>query len=721
MRLIFAILFTLVAGYLCCEPEKDRQVQVQLNSPTYHNGILETDQGGVLEGDGIRIQAQKIYYVKTPADQKEGSSKEWSVIAEGNLFVKYNGHPFVGERLEYNFEKREGHLTNGRTQIGCWFVSSNRIDLLPDNSYKLYKTSLTTCESGNSLWEIHIKKGRVLEYDIISARNAQVRVLKVPIFWFPYLKARFSTLKDLPAYYSFTTGGSQGQRISLRYLAYSTLSLKSYLQLDFWFKKGPSGSVQFDYKPPEHPTSFQSNSFLAYDKQGSNPPTGSAPYNMFRQRYVGELKSFIANKLLITGQYEYLSDPYIMETYFNRYYFLHTLRETELEMRVNEKLWLSYLRAKVRINSFQTVNQELPIFHFNLKPLAIGRTGMILDASFNLGYLDYVFGSFVSDQFSNFRSPRLEITPRLYWPLHFWGISLTPFGQYIGVGYGQSPESHPQWNTLGVVGAEANYKLSRIFNNKVRHTIEPYTSYQFMTKPTVDLNNLYFFDFSDAYAKNNQLRWGIRNSIYTKKEGKLKNPFNIDVYSYGFFNNSTIGSFIPRMYVEISTLLPFAFTTFSYAYNFQHNKIDFANVRTAITISEDFALSFLFMHRSAYDYKKADHESFLLDVFRTQAELLSSPLSDRRNITQSKLYWRVLRNLIFEFEARQGWLRVSSPPFNEMRFDVTFLLPCNWRFKFSPQRTISPNPGSKYIWRWHFSLQLGGSAPKKASKPYTFW
>lgn len=721
MRLIAITLLTLIFGSLYSEPENNGLVHIQLNSPVYHDGVLKTDQGGVLEGNKIRIQAQNIYYVKKQANQTENTENEWYVIAEGNLFIRYNGHPFVGEKLEYNFEKSEGRLINGRTQLGCWFVSSHQIDLLPDNSYKLYKTSLTTCESGNSLWEIHIKKGRVHEYDIISATNAQVRVLKVPIFWFPYLKTRFSTLKDLPAYYSFTTGGSQGQRISLRYLAYSSLTMKSYLQLDFWFKKGPSGSAQFDYKSPKGFTTLQSNSFLAYDKQGSHPPTGASPYNMFRQRYVGEFKSRVANKLLIHGQYEYLSDPYILETYFNRYYFLHTMRDTSFEMRINEKVWQSYLRAKVRINRFQTVNQELPIFHFNLKPLPIGNTGLITDASFNIGYLDYVFGSFISNQFTNFRSPRLEIKPRLYLPLHFWGLSITPFGQYIGVGYGQSPRSRPEWNTLGIVGAEANYKLSRIFNNKLRHTIEPYTSYQFMTKPTVNLNNLYFFDFSDAYAKNNQLRWGIRNSLYTKKDGKLKNPFNIDIYTYGFFNNSTIGSFIPRMYVEISTLLPFAFTTFSYAYNFQHNRIDFANVRTAITLSEDFAISFLFMHRSAYDYKKADHDSFLLDVFRPQSQLINSPLSDRRNIAQSKIYWRMLRNLIFEFESRQGWLRINSPPFNEMRFDVTFLLPCNWRFKFSPQRTISPNPGSKYIWRWHFSLQLGGNPPKEMSKPYIFW
>ena len=53
-------------------------------------------------------------------------------------------------------------------------------------------------------------------------------------------------------------------------------------------------------------------------------------------------------------------------------------------------------------------------------------------------------------------------------------------------------------------------------------------------------------------------------------------------------------------------------------------------------LSQKILLFFLFMHRSAFDYKKANHNSFLLDVFHPQATLLASPLSDRRNIAQIK-------------------------------------------------------------------------------------
>lgn len=710
-------LFLLTTSSLALAIAPSSDVQVNLRSPVYEDGVLTTEQGGVLEGEFIRIQATHITYVKKEC----AGQTEWFVKAHGNLMVKYSGKTFVGDSIEYNFNDKQGIIINGRTQIGLWFIGGKQILLKPDNSYELKHTTLTTCESGTSLWELHVNKGTVHEYDVLTAKNAQVRLFKVPIFWFPYLKAKLSTLQDIPAYYSFITGGSQGQIISMRYLAYSSPSFKSYLQLDFWFKKGPSGSVQFDYKAPNHPTTFQANNFVAYDKQANNPPTGSSLYNMLRQRYVGELNTQLWNKLYINGQYEKLSDAFVLETYFNRYYFLQTMRQTHLEMRMHEDRWLSYIRGKVRINRFQTVSQELPIFAFNLKPFSLGKSGFIGDGIFNVGYLDYVYGSYISNTNPNFRSARMEIKPRIYYPIHFKGFTVTAMGEYVGVGYSQSPAGGSQWNNLAIVGGEANYKLSKIYSDQWRHTIEPYTSYQFMSNPTVSVNEHYFFDFDDSYAKINQLCWGLRNYIYRKKNNKITTPLKLDVYTYGFFNNTTIGSYIPRLYVDITKNLSFAYAAFSFGYNLQHGLIDFANVRTALTFSEDFALSFLFMHRSKYDYKKAINNNYLLDVYRSQADLLASPLSDQRNITQSKLYWRIFRNLIFEFESRQGWHRVNAPPFNEMRFNVTFLLPCNWRLTFSPQRTISPNSGAKNIWRWHVSLQLGGKPPKEMSKPYIFW
>ncbi|MCH9633131.1 MAG: LPS-assembly protein LptD [Chlamydiae bacterium] len=716
MRITLITLLSFFSVFAFSEHQSN-QVRVNLNSPTYYDGILNTDHGGVLEGDKIRIQAQHIEYIKK---ETNGQSSGY-VRAHGNLLVRYHERAFVGDSLEYNFETRQGVIINGRTQIGCWFVGGEEIQLKSDNSYRLYKTSLTTCESGSNLWEIKLKKATVHEYDIITAKNAQIKIFKVPVFWFPYLKTRLSTLQNIPAYYSFVTGGSQGQIVSLRYLAYSSLALKSYLQLDFWFKKGPSGSFQLDYKAPNHPTTFQSNSFVAYDKQARNPPTGALGTSMLRQRYVGELNSTIANKLHINGQYEKLSDDFVLETYFNRYYFLQTQRHTSLEFRMHDDIWLSYLRAEVRINRFQTVNQELPVFHFHLKPIQLGKSGFITDVAMNIGYLDYVFGSFVDNTFPNYRSSRLEIKPSIYYPIRLGGLNITPKGEYIGVGYGQTPSRGTVWNTLGIVSADANYKLSRVYKNKLRHTIEPYTTYQFMTQPTVPFNDHFFFNMDDAYVKINQLRWGIRNSIYTKTNDQIKKPLTVDVYSYGFFNNTTIGTSIPKVYLEITQGLPYLFTSFSSAYNLQHNRIDFANIRTAFTISEDFALSFTFMHRSAFDYKKANHSSFLLDVFRSQADILASPLSDKRNVAQSKVYWRVTRDLILEFESRVGWLRTTAPPYNEMLFDVTILLPCNWRLVLSPQRTISPNSGAKYIWRLHASLQLGGKPPRDYLKPYIFW
>ena len=139
-----------------------------------------------------------------------------------------------------------------------------------------------------------------------------------------------------------------------------------------------------------------------------------------------------------------------------------------------------------------------------------------------MGYLDFVFGSFVDNRFPNFQSSRLEIKPRLYYPLQIGGLTITGKGEYVGVGYGQTPRGRVEWNTLGILSADANYKLSKIYRNKFRHTIEPYTTYEFMTRPTVPFNNLFFFDIDDAYTKINQLRWDFATLSILKRKVKSK-------------------------------------------------------------------------------------------------------------------------------------------------------------------------------------------------------
>ncbi len=108
-----------------------------------------------------------------------------------------------------------------------------------------------------------------------------------------------------------------------------------------------------------------------------------------------------------------------------------------------------------------------------------------------------------------------------------------------------------------------------------------------------------------------------------------------------FFSDPTIPQFIPRLYLWLEWRLPSVYLSFHNAWNFRNQVLDFSNARCRWTINENIALSLETRYRSQYDWRKADHENFILDVTRSESQLLSSPLSDRRLTLLTDLFVRL--------------------------------------------------------------------------------
>lgn len=677
------------------------QVHIDFNSPVYEDGVISTSQGGVIEAPNLRIQAKHIVFDK--------NKHQGLVKAKGDVWINYHGKHFVGEQLVYYFDSKSGWIEKGRTRIGNWYFFGEKIAFEGNEHYEYEGFSMSTCEMPKPLWELKVKKGCIQNKEVVSAKNIQLKILHIPVFWMPYFRANVKALENLLAKYEFITGGTVGERIAVRYQLASLNHFTSYLQGDYWFSRGPDLSLQWEYNNPSIQTSYLANNFIAFDYHGAHP------YGTFRNRFVGKIKSTPMESLEFFAQYDKLSDDNVLETYFNRDYFLQIERRTQMHLRYTRPNWLAFLRTEVRINPFDIVSQELPSFLLSARPYQLDSFPLIADFSLSAGYYDYVFGNIIPNSPENFRSPRVELHPKVYMPLQLGPFAWTSLAEYIGIGYGQSLIDKPLWNSLGHLSSEVNLPIEKTFSCKWKHVFIPYTSYTFYSRPTVSFSDHYLFNEFDSYVKLNQLRWGIKNLLYYKAPYELLVPLNLDIYAYGFFNNQTIGSYLPKIYVDLSTHLSDLYVRLWGAYNFQHDVIDYSNARIAWTFNEYFAISCQFMHRSRYDYKKANPDNFFLDVFRPQAQLLSSPLSDRRNTFLTSLYFRPHHRLIFEFRSRTGWNRQVDPYYNEVFFITKVLLPCNWIFSFMPRKTVPEG------WRWEFKIELGPKPPEKPEKNFIFW
>ena len=100
----------------------DDNVIVDLIDPLYENGTLTTVNGGILTATNLRIQAQKITYVRKLDDE----NPTFTVFCEGNILIDYLDWVLVGDSLSYDFLTHKGYLINGRTAVPPWYIGGRK-------------------------------------------------------------------------------------------------------------------------------------------------------------------------------------------------------------------------------------------------------------------------------------------------------------------------------------------------------------------------------------------------------------------------------------------------------------------------------------------------------------------------------------------------------------------------------------------------------------------
>ncbi len=165
-------------------------ITVDLRNPEFSNNILRTEQGGVVTGPNVRIQARKIIYTRTI----ENELPVLMVEAEGDLILEFGEYMFVGDRLEYDFQEKTGILYNGRTGVGPWYFGGERIRLNSDGSYTIYDGFVTTSENYHIDWQISSTEATLVDHRYLSAKNVQFRFVSLPLLWIPSFKINLDSL-----------------------------------------------------------------------------------------------------------------------------------------------------------------------------------------------------------------------------------------------------------------------------------------------------------------------------------------------------------------------------------------------------------------------------------------------------------------------------------------------------------------------------------------------
>lgn len=697
----FLLFFGICTGYLSCqELSQDvakrllcsvEDLTVDLREPLFCDGVITTDQGGVISGPDIRIQARKFVYVRKETNNEPCCTVE----AEGDLILELGEYILVGERLEYDFLTRTGFLYCGRAGISPWYVGGTIIELRADNSYFVTNGFVTTSESFCPDWQISADRASLQDDHLLCASNVRFRLLNTTFLWLPHLQLDLDLITRSPIRYTLGWGGKQGPRIGLSYLLFEWNRWKTFLRADCRLKRGLGGGIETNYLSLDRRESFDSINYFAWDSSIFNK------HEQYRYRFQGNYyNSFCDDRLTVALTYDKLSDKYMPIDYADQSLDIEVAERTQLDIRRQEDDWIASCLTRVRINSFETVKQELPTLEMSWRPFVLGDTGVVADYRIQTSYLDFAYANNVLDV-HDYSASRIAFLQRLYRPILMGPLTIMPEAGSATIFYGNGPHDARNWLVTGLFGCEVQAPIYRYYSD-FKHVIVPYAKYQYFTFPTSSPKEHFIFDINDGWYRLNALRFGTTHSLYTKDyNGLVRRVLYADVYAYAFFNTKTIPTTIPRAYFQ-ATYYPTETIRHScdVVWNFAHQQLDRLNLRTEWTFSPDLAVYLEYRHRGAFDWRKAVRDNFILESFRSEKRLRRSSLSDRSSMALLHFFYRFHPNWAVEYEARHGWHWKQGRQFHEFEIDLVTTVRSSVQVKLSYQHKESEDRIAVYFSVW---------------------
>jgi hypothetical protein len=690
--------------------EIEPNIIVDLSNPLFEDGVLSTSEGGVLTAPFFRVQAQRLVYTRN----LECDPPVFTIQCEGNILIDYRDWVLVGDYLYYDFLTHTGFLINGKTAQPPWYVGGSEILLLDSGDLMAMDGYLTTSEGEKPDIVLRSPSITLTPKRIVTARDINFWVGRVPLFWFPKLSLDLENRGRSPFAVKFGWGGFMGSHLSLLYRFLNWGDLKGIARIDAFFGHGPGGGIETRYNPKFRPTEFYTRSYYAHDLSISDPEDRD------RYRFQGTYYDCLLG-VSVNGMYDYVSDPTMASDFEIKDFDLPTTGRTQIEFRRQENAWIADLFTRVRVNDFQSVNQELPTFSFYLHPFEIPYTGVMVENIFKAGYLKYSFSDDVDAE--DFHSGRIFAYPRFYRPFFFGPFTWTPEAGFIGIAYTNTPAGDSAGQAIGEFGMRLETSLSKS-TSWFKHVIEPYIQYTYLTRPRVPDDRHFIFTINDGYDRLNLFRFGVENSIFVKAPCGIARPIWIDVWANAFFNESTIPQAIPKGYINIEWQ-PYSrlFIGCDGGWNFKHRQADFFFSRIDWTLSDNLAFGAEYRYHSKFDWRKADFYNFILETVRTEQELLDSPLSFRRQIALFRIFSRLTPDWTLQFDLRYGWnrgrqvfinedgeiFRGKQRNFLEYQVELGRVLFQHWRFRFIYEKRETDN-------RYSISLKLDPGPPPRKIK-----
>ncbi len=713
MRIFFATLVTLSS--LLAEVN---EINLKLNKPIFRKKSAECEHGGVIKTDDITIYAKNFQYTN------EGDKH--SVVASENLLIEFGRYFIIGDSITYDFNEKRGVIVNGVGTVGNIIAGGKQICLFEDHSIEIKDAFATASPTDPPFFKVTSPLMTVSEKTKATTKTMVGSINNVPFMWLPSygmtLDPKYK--KAPPISYTMRVENMQVPIFIGRYKMYDDDFLQAFARLEYrvlflddrvgptkWYE-GLGGAIDTDYKSANQKISMETRSFVSYNIWPLNIDANRVA---LRYRIQGKYKGDTEDGRVETFvQWDKLSDRFMRTDFKTNVFEVMTLERNEALIKyMIDPVYLS-LYARPRLNDFQGFKQELPSFNIAVKPIEFFNTKIFLEQTYNASFLNYLYAEQIRDVIPNFNSGRLSSIYNLYRPFNIYGLNITPRVGFNGIFYSNNQNNEVTGQAVCSYGGDASMEFHGNFDT-LSHYIKPYLQYNGLTKPTSENDNHYIFSIDDGYATYNQLIFGLKNELYFDRFSVDKPTLGINISAMRFFTgynpnssesetltNPTPSFIEPLSKGDVEFIWNYPRMNFGakYAWNFETDSYDYFDFQYGWTINDYIALSTSYRNRGPYWWRKDNHNSFVLDLYRTIEDLEQTPISDARYCFVNKAQIQIAPLWTVQVENNLGKrgaltnifgqeIRPNTPLYIQTKFSLSMILSNCYRLQFSYLATNS--------------------------------
>jgi lipopolysaccharide assembly outer membrane protein LptD (OstA) len=495
------------------------------------------------------------------ADSASVNSQTGDAMADGHVRIMMGGQLWVGEHINYNFKTHLMQSEQFRMGKPPVFAYGKELQGNTTNqTYTARHAFVTSDDVSDPAIKIRASKIQIVPGKYVEMWNAVLFVDGVPAFYFPYYKRNLGphagNLNFLAGYRS----------------AYGPYLLNTYT---WWLNNTVDGKIHFDYRErrgvgagPDLDLHLGQwgNATLKYYYQhdqrpdyGTNglPDFGPVPEN--RQRlYLGWQATPFTN-LNVTALVNYQSDPFVLHDFFEDDYRDNPQPDSFVEVNKYWENWSLDAETTPRINSFFDQVERLPDVRLTGFRQQIFNTPAYYESESSAGwyrsFVTYTNGVFPgTNGFYADSAARADTYHQVLLPWTFFNwLNVTPrVGErftYYSEQSASSGTNSEVYRTVFNTGIAASFKMSQLWAGAtnsffqvdgLRHIIEPSVNYAYVPDPSTPPTQLPQFDSQlpsllilpvdsfdyndiDSIDSQNVVRFGLRNTLQTKRDGQLDN------------------------------------------------------------------------------------------------------------------------------------------------------------------------------------------------------